>query len=311
MLPIDLMFGLKPPEGYSAYPEYIRNWRRAMKEAYNMASAQAKKSADMGKQQYDKKVRHTELCEGDRVLVRNMTERGGPGKLRPYWEQEIYVVTHKRKDMPVYEVEPESGNGRTRVLPRNLLLPCSFLPVETQFKSPKSRNTVARKTHRQKTSNEGTTGTIDVDIPSLTPDQLQEFYDSRRNCTKDSCGTVPELVEQDTYPCPIDGADSEGEVEDPEQPSGTIANEATHGAPLRQSQRVSKPHLRMTYDVMGQPSFHPSSTAGIQGITVSYPQQLWQPVPWMIQQPVMQPNSYFVPLQVPVQPMYPVPMWYY
>ena len=94
-----------------------------------MASALAKKSADMGKQHYDKKFRHTALRERDRVLVRNMTERGGPGTLRPYWEQEIYVVPHKRKDMPVYDVKPESGNGRTRVLQRNLLLPCSFLPV--------------------------------------------------------------------------------------------------------------------------------------------------------------------------------------
>ena len=148
-LPIDLMFGLRPPEGYSTYPEYVRNWRRAMKEAYNLASAQARKSADMGKRQYDKKVRHTALCEGDRVLVRNMTERGGPGKLRSYWEREIYVVTQKRKDMPVYEVQPESVNGRTRVLHRNLLLPCSFLPVETHLKPPRRRHTVSRRTHRQ------------------------------------------------------------------------------------------------------------------------------------------------------------------
>ncbi len=99
------MFGLKPPEGFST----------------DMASAHAKKSADMGKQQYDKKVRNTALCEGDRFLVRNMTKRGGPGKLRPYWEQEIYVVTQLRKDMPVYEVKPESGNGRSKVCHRNML----------------------------------------------------------------------------------------------------------------------------------------------------------------------------------------------
>ena len=239
-----------------------------MKEAYNLASAQARKSADIGKRQYDKKVRHTALCEGDRVLVRNMTERGGPGKLRSYWEREIYVVTLKRKDMPVYEVQPESGNGRARVLHRNLLLPCSFLPVETHLKSPKRRHTVSRRTHREQTSKEETTGTIDEDIPSLTPDQLQEFYESTRHDTEDSCGTVRELVEQDTYSCLVDGPDSEGEVEDPEQPSGTIANEVAHGVPLRQSQRVSKPPLRMTYDVMEQPSFQPSSTAGVQGITI-------------------------------------------
>ena len=251
------------------------------------------------------------MCEGDRVLVRNMTERGGPGKLCSYWEREIYVVTNKRKEMPVYEVKPESGDGKTRVLHRNLLLPCSFLPVETHLKSPKSRHTLSRRTHRQQTSKEETAGTIDEDIPSLTPGQLQEFYESTR-LTEDSCETVPELVEQDAYPCPVDGPDSEGEVDDPEQPSGTIANEAAHGVPLRHSQRVSKPPLRMTYDVMGQPSFQPSSTAGVQGITVSYPQQLWPPVtvPW-IQQPVMQPCSYFVPFPVLVQPMYPVPMLCY
>ena len=90
-------------------------------------SAHARKSAETGKQQYNKRVRHTALHEGDRVLVRNMTERSGPGKLRPYWEQQIYVTTRKRKDMPVCEVKPENGDGRSRVLHRNLLLPFSYL----------------------------------------------------------------------------------------------------------------------------------------------------------------------------------------
>ena len=83
------------------------------------------------------------------ALVRNMTEHGGPGKLRSYWEQEIYVVTQKRKDMPVYEVKPETGNGRSRVLHRNLLLPCSYFPAETQLKSSKNRRAVSRGTNRQ------------------------------------------------------------------------------------------------------------------------------------------------------------------
>ena len=48
-LPIDIMFGLKPPVEYSKYPEYVRNWCRAMKEAYNLASTHAKKSALLGK----------------------------------------------------------------------------------------------------------------------------------------------------------------------------------------------------------------------------------------------------------------------
>ena len=122
--------------------------------------------------------------------------------------------------MPVYEVQPVSGNGRTRVLYRNLLLPCSFLPVETHLKSPRKHHTVSKGTHRQQKPKEETSGAIDHDIPSLTPDRLQEYYESTRHDTEDSCRTVPELVEQDIYPCPVHGPDSEGEVEDPEPPSG-------------------------------------------------------------------------------------------
>ena len=216
--------------------------------------------------------------------------------------------------MPVYAVKPETGNGRSRVLHRNLLLPCSYLPVETQLKSSKSRGTVSGRTNRQQASHKETTGTNDEDTPSLTPDQLQEFYDSTRNGCEDNCGIVPELhvVEQDTDPCQVDSQSSEGEAEDPDQPFGTVDDEAADSLPLRQSQRISRPPLRMTYDVMGQPSFQPNSTGGIQATTVSHPQQLWQPVTvsWILQ-PVLPPYSYFSPLPVSAQPIHPMPMWCY
>ena len=61
-------------------------------------------------------------------------ERGGPGKLRAHWEDQIHRIVRQRgPDSPVYEVKPETGTGPTRVLYRNLLLPCDSLPLDSDL----------------------------------------------------------------------------------------------------------------------------------------------------------------------------------
>ena len=102
-----------------------------MSMAYKIASETAQRNAQRGKKQYDKKVRNVVLMPGDRVLLRILSERGGPGKLRSYWENEVHVVVEQKGNgIPVYQVRPGSGAKKSRLLHRNLLLPCTYLPVD-------------------------------------------------------------------------------------------------------------------------------------------------------------------------------------
>ena len=91
----------------------------------------SKEVCTRAKQRYDRLVRSSVLLPGDRVLVRNSSERGGPGKLRSHWENPFHiVVSRKGEDSPVYEVKPEVGTGGNRILHRNLLLPCTYLSID-------------------------------------------------------------------------------------------------------------------------------------------------------------------------------------
>lgn len=83
---------------------FAENWVNRMSAAYRIASENGKKSSARGKVTYDKKAKGVVLHTGDRVLVRNLTERGGPGKLRSSWEKTVYLVKQQIQDIPVYIV---------------------------------------------------------------------------------------------------------------------------------------------------------------------------------------------------------------
>ena len=137
-LPIDFMFDLHQNHDDLSHSDYVDSWKKAMNEACVIARNNAKKSAGSGKRSYDKKLYGATLRVGDRVLVRNKSERGGTGKLRSYWEENVHVVVEKKDDrIPVYVVKAENGTGKERTLHRNLLLPCDHLPLELPDEPPK------------------------------------------------------------------------------------------------------------------------------------------------------------------------------
>ena len=80
------------------------------------------------------------------MLIRNVKEKGGTGKLRTYWEPNIFEVLQKDKNIPVYTVKNLTDEGDTRVIHRNLR--CNDLPLglfENKLEKKRSNNTGASK----------------------------------------------------------------------------------------------------------------------------------------------------------------------
>jgi len=98
-----------------------------MEDTYKIAAAKSGQTVEKGKKRYNERAIAMDLTPGDRVLVKRLLDRDGPGKLRSFWEDDVYVVARRPDpENAVYEVELENGSGRKRMLHRNLLLPCPF-----------------------------------------------------------------------------------------------------------------------------------------------------------------------------------------
>ncbi len=54
-----------------------------------------------GKSLLRQEVQGRDLHPGNRVLLRNLTPRGGPGKIQPYWEDQVYKVKERKSGMAV------------------------------------------------------------------------------------------------------------------------------------------------------------------------------------------------------------------
>ena len=67
----------------------MEQWTTAMKDAYEIVTRRTGHQLHTRERARERKRAHSSaLNPGDRVLVRNLSERGGPAKLRAYWEVE-------------------------------------------------------------------------------------------------------------------------------------------------------------------------------------------------------------------------------
>lgn len=328
-LPVDLLFGLEESTGTVSHQEYLQRWREQMQEAHEIARENAGKAAVRSKKNYDRKLRSTTLYPGDRVLVRNLTPRGGTGKLRNHWEETIHTVVRRMKeDLPIYEVKPEVGKGRSRILHRNLLLSCDLLPMEgqsdtaaylTKKMTKQKRNYIVKPNedqeededefclyyspNQQQYCGEGSEG---------DPNELERETSGLAGQTKngEDLGERVDTVELSHEECPGEDGDEELiQVEDPlvtghhveEQidVEHTVSlepcNDSTVDGRYPRPQRERRAPRLFTYDHLGTPTCYNTSCSGEvqQYQNMSYLGQQALP-PWPSSVPFYNPYPYLM-----------------
>ncbi|KAL6461075.1 hypothetical protein MHYP_G00310410 [Metynnis hypsauchen] len=135
------VLGPLDPEGHNTktHSTYVRDLKNRLKQAYRLASENAEKRQLMNKRRWDAKVTAAAIDVGDRVLVRNVGLRR-KHKIADRWEPNVYVVVKQPdENIPVYVVREENGDGKERILHRDLLLPCGFLPAKLSDDELESR----------------------------------------------------------------------------------------------------------------------------------------------------------------------------
>ena len=142
-LPIDLTFGISlNPQGNVTTKNYVKTLKEQLSYAYKNACVAMEKASAKNKVRYDAAAKASDLCVGDRVLVRRLGLRR-TGKLSDKWEDTIHVVIARRDNMPVYTVQDEDKLGPLRTLHRNYLLPLGFVS-QPEIKPRTKVNVVSR-----------------------------------------------------------------------------------------------------------------------------------------------------------------------
>ena len=173
----------------SSRKDYVVEWEKGMHEAYKIAAENSKKAASHSKRSHhDKRIHGTALKPGDRVLVRNLSERGGTGKLRNYWEEKVHVVIHRRKESPVCVLKAEDGSGGERILHCNLLLPCNLLPFEGTLSSDRRKEKSKSSFYRRKKNSVGSEtsdsdSSCDYNVYRVVSDEVTKSFPVSQQAT--------------------------------------------------------------------------------------------------------------------------------
>ena len=184
-LPIDLAFQeMEVGQGVDrkTHKQFVEEWHRAMEDAKKLASLKMEKAADYNKKVYDRRAKAVELVVGDQVLMKNVREKGGTGKLRSFWEEALFQVIEKRDNIPVYKIQNLKNSSDVRQIHRNLLMKCNDLPVdvfdEEDSTEKKKKNPLPNPVRRKKARKSGNTPVSSKENQTETHDQDSDESDN-------------------------------------------------------------------------------------------------------------------------------------
>ena len=119
--------------------KFTQKLRDRNKWAHKKAEAFQVKEAEQHKCHFNKKGKAAALEVGDMVLV-HVTTFKGQHKMQNRWENSEYVVEKRPyPNLPVYVVHPRDGEGCSRTLHRNYLLPISSNMGQDETDEPEGR----------------------------------------------------------------------------------------------------------------------------------------------------------------------------
>lgn len=100
----------------------------------------------------------------------------------------------------MYDVKPENGNGKTRTLHRNILLPCGYLAFEKTPDVIKRTSKYRRKRSSvvKKDNNSHERSDVSEDEASFTPNQLRVPTETAHDEDQNNTEYITGSVEQET-----------------------------------------------------------------------------------------------------------------
>ena len=258
-LPIDLVFGLDNEHKSTSTSKYIEDLQQRLENAYDIANIAIKNSQSRQKYNYDLKTKGVNLQIGDRVLVK-VVAFDGKHKIADRWEDHPYIIMEQpNHDIPVFKVKREDGQGRQKILHRNLLLPIgSRLPAPTP--TPRRRNRRKEPAEPSVSSDtedinsDGSLSEFEFILGTGTTSQTETPDDQTEDAPNDATVTSQEEPGQESEPeSEMSDGLSEATIEDEEnQSDGIPTPPSPPQAPPRKSTRLrAKPKWTTDY-VMSQ-----------------------------------------------------------